>query len=91
MEKEVQMKKLIVLVGASLLVLSQALPLLAAEVETYDGPVSDTSLTMQECQNLGCDYFDAPTFPVVIHDYLPRHWACKCPKGTSCLNESSPH
>jgi hypothetical protein len=85
------MKKLIVLVGAGLLVLLQALPLLAAEVETYNGPVSGTSLTMQECQNLGCTYVEAPTCPEIIHDYALRHWACKCPNGTSCLDENSPH
>jgi hypothetical protein len=85
------MKKFIVPVGTGLLVLLHALPLLAAEVETYNGTVSDTSLTMQECQNLGCTYVEAPTCPVVIHDYSPRHWACKCPNGTSCLNENSPN
>lgn len=86
------MKKLVVLTGACLLVLLGALPLRAAEVETYNGPVNTgTNLTMQECQNLGCTYVEAPSCPLIVHDYAPRHWACKCPGGTSCLDQNSPH
>jgi hypothetical protein len=85
------MKKLTTMAGACLFVLLSVLPVSAANIETYHGPVAGTNLTMQECQNLGCTYVEAPSCPVIMHDYSPRRWACKCPNGTSCLDESSPH
>ena len=57
---------------------------------TPENPGS-TKLTVQECTNLGCTWVEAPSCPVTVHDYASRHWACKCPSGTSCIDENSPH
>jgi hypothetical protein len=57
---------------------------------TPENPGS-TKLTVQECTNLGCTWVEAPSCPLVMHDYALRHWACKCPGGTSCIDESSAH
>lgn len=83
------MKKL--LVPTFLLVLTFAVPLRAAEVTTDNGPVTSTNLSVQECQNLGCTFVDAPSCPLIMHDYAMRRWACKCPSGSSCLDQNSPH
>jgi hypothetical protein len=66
-------------------------PTWAAELETGTEAPGSRHLTVQECNNLGCHYIEAPTCPIILHDYLERRWACACPGGTSCLDESSPH
>jgi hypothetical protein len=66
-------------------------PTWGLELETGTETPGGTHLTVQECNNLGCHYVEAPTCPIIMHDYLPRRWACACPNGTSCLDESSAH
>jgi hypothetical protein len=65
----------------------------AAEVTSADPGAKPpaSNLTVLECQNLGCKWVEAATCPEVVHDYLKRRWACQCPGGTSCIDESSPH
>src|SRR5258708_12270379 len=66
-------------------------PTWAAELETGTETPGSRNLTVQGCNNLGCRYVEAPTCPIIMHDYLPRHWACAFPNVTSCLDVSSPH